>query len=46
MNPLISIYLPTRNRTTLFNQAVNSIFNTCDKSNLNFEIIVKVDFNK
>lgn len=45
MNPLISIYLPTRNRTTLFNQAVNSIFNTCDKSNLNFEIIVKVDFD-
>lgn len=45
MNPLVSIFLPTRNRINLFNKAINSIFDTCNKSNLNFEVIVKVDFD-
>lgn len=45
MNPLISIFLPTRNRVDLFYKALCSIFDTCDKNNLNFEVIVKVDFD-
>lgn len=45
MNPLVSIFLPTRNRVDLFSKAINSIFDTCDKNNLNFEVIVKVDFD-
>jgi len=49
MNPssevLVSIFLPTRKRTILLNRAINSIFDTCDKTDLNFEIIIKVDFD-
>jgi glycosyltransferase involved in cell wall biosynthesis len=45
MNPLVSIFLPTRNRVNLFKQSLDSILNTCNKDNLNFEIIVKVDLD-
>jgi len=45
MKPLISIFLPTRNRVNLFYKALYSIFDTCNKDNLNFEVIVKVDFD-
>jgi hypothetical protein len=45
MNPLISIFLPTRNRVDLFHKALYSIFDTCNKDNLNFEVIVKADFD-
>jgi glycosyltransferase involved in cell wall biosynthesis len=45
MNPLVSIFLPTRNRINRFKIAIDSIFNTYDKNNLNFEVIIKVDFD-
>lgn len=45
MKPLVSIFLPTRNRVDLFHKALYSIFDTCNKDNLNFEVIVKADFD-
>jgi hypothetical protein len=41
----ISILVPTRKRLGIFKDTVNSIFELADKSNPNFEVIFKVDFD-
>lgn len=44
-NILVSIFIPTRKRSNLLYKSLHSIFDTCNKENLNFEVIVKVDFD-
>jgi len=43
--PYISILLPTRKRVKHLNETLYSIYSLADHNNINFEIIVKVDFD-
>jgi glycosyltransferase involved in cell wall biosynthesis len=43
--PLISVILPTRKRLKGLNDTLHSLFSLADKDNINFEVIVKVDFD-
>lgn len=42
---VISVVIPSRGRTEKLDATLNSIFSLADKSNDNFEIIVKIDFD-
>ena len=43
--PYISIILPTRKRVEFLNETLYSIYSLADPNNVNFEIILKVDFD-
>lgn len=45
IKPCISIVLPTRKRVEFLNDALYSIYSLADQNNVNFEIILKVDFD-
>lgn len=43
--PYISIILPTRKRTQFLNETLYSIYSLADPEKVNFEIIIKIDFD-
>lgn len=43
--PYISIILPTRKRIEFLNETIYSIYSLADSNNVNFEVIIKVDFD-
>jgi hypothetical protein len=45
IKPYISIVLPTRKRVEFLNDALYSIYSLADQNNVNFEILLKVDFD-
>jgi len=45
IKPHLSIILPTRKRVEMLNDTLYSIFSLANLENINFEIIVKVDFD-
>jgi len=43
--PYISVILPTRKRIEFLNETLYSIYSLADSNNVNFEVIIKVDFD-
>lgn len=43
--PLVSLFLPSRKRAEFLNETLYSIYSLADPNNVNFEVIVKIDFD-
>ena len=43
--PFISLFLPSRKRVEFLNETIYSVYSLADLSNVNFELIVKIDFD-
>jgi hypothetical protein len=44
-HPYISVIFPSRKRVELLNETLYSIFSLADSQNVNFEVIIKIDFD-